>query len=89
VRIVLRGDDRSCSVPGCDCVADVCKKHVVEAVIDERSTGMARAIEVVAGMIAAFKITEKRGDADDFIEGRVEGLQSALSVMVKGTRTKL
>lgn len=85
-RIVIRGRARVCSVPQCEHIADVCKKHVVDAVIEERTTGMARAVAAVSTIIAAFRTTAKRGEADDFVDGRIEGLETALAIMSKGMK---
>lgn len=84
-RVVLRGAARVCSVPDCDHIADVCKAHVTSALFDERTNGMALACATLSGMINASALTQKRGDADDFVDGRIEGMQTALAIMMQGT----
>lgn len=85
-RVVLRGAARVCSFPDCDHVADVCKAHVAEAIVSTRTEALRQSVEIIRGQLAALAMTVNTDDAADFIDGRIEGMSSALAVLVKGTR---
>jgi hypothetical protein len=80
-RVVVRVSAKPCMVATCPHAAHVCSHHAAEAVSDARLSALATSISELRAMIAAMRATERRNEAGDFLEGRIEGLEAALEVL--------
>ena len=86
-RIMTRVTAKPCMVASCDNAAHMCTHHAAEMVLEERKRCTTDVVTDLRGMILALHVTEKNHGGEDFIQGRIEGLESAIEALLRlGTK---
>src|SRR5208337_1627277 len=81
-RVMTRVTAKPCMVNGCDNAAHLCTGHMAEMVLAERERCTSGAVAALRGMVVAMRVTEKTHGGEDFIQGKIEGLESAIEALV-------
>jgi ribosomal protein L24E len=80
-RIMTRVTAKPCMVAACDNAAHLCTTHAAEMVLSERRSCTTGLITELRGMAAALKVTERTHGGEDFIQGKIEGIEAVLEVL--------
>jgi hypothetical protein len=90
-RIIVKVSAELCMTPGCPHNARVCTHCAAGMVLHERENALAIVIHQLRGIVAAGKIARPPlNNADElaWYEGRLEGLQSALAMLLRSNAEK-
>jgi len=90
-RIIVKVSADHCMTPGCANVARVCTHCAASMVLSERQTSISGVVEQLRAVIAATRSMPLTDDgivvAQEWNEGRLEGLRSALGMLLRdGTK---
>ncbi len=81
-RVMTRVTAKPCMVPGCNNAAHLCTGHAADMVLDERERCTSGAVVALRGMVLGLRATEKMHGGEDFIQGKIEGLESAIEALI-------
>src|SRR5271155_1135650 len=82
-RVMTRVTAKPCMTPSCDSAAHMCSHCAADLVLDERKRCTVDAVNELRGMVIALRITDKVHGGEDFLQGKVEGLESAVEFLVR------
>ena len=82
-RICITDKSLPCIVPSCASVAHVCSEHYRLDVERAHASAVADAVKQLTALYVGIKVTERNSelDASDFIDGKLEGLESAIRIL--------
>jgi hypothetical protein len=89
-RVMTRVTAKPCMSSSCDNAAHMCTHCAADLVLEERMRSTTGAVEELRGMLVALRVTDKTHGGEDFIQGKIEGLESAIELLVRqGTRRSM
>lgn len=86
-RIITTIKVKACMVSGCQEIAHVCSKHVAEQVVLVRASTVADAVVSLKAMVLGMRAIVRNHGADDFCDGKIEGLEGAIELLTRTPET--